>query len=246
MSTRLYNTGLKRIQEDFTRELKVLNVPVIEIEIIPPINGQEVGNCLLENPILVFQSKNGVAGFSRWLDSEKDICRDFSTVYATGDQTARAVLQYFNRTAVTPEVQNAAGLLDALRKIKKQPLLLVSGTFYRPDVKDGLTSDGWKVTHAMVYNTFPSVNRDLRTSFTNSLDEVVFFTSPLTVEGFIRTTGIKDLGELNSRILTIGPTTSKWVRKRSGTVFLEAPVPDIPAAVKAMIRKLKYKLEDLE
>lgn len=240
MTFDLYNTGQKPIVNDQFPELNILNVPVLDIEIIRPENGSEIRNCLKKEPLLVFQSKSGVAGFSRWLESQQILNARFKAIYATGAQTNKLVQKFFHRTALIPEVQNASGLVELIgRRKTKYPVLIVTGTMHRKEAIIALKQRGWNLTHAIVYNTLPSINRELRNLFENSPEEIVMFTSPSTVEGFLLSSGLADLGELRAKVLSIGPTTSKWIRERAGTVYVEAPVPDISAALSAVLEKLK-------
>jgi len=244
MTKLLYNTGLKSIEKNVSSDFTVLNVPLIEVNLLHPQNSDEIKICLSKNPILVFQSKNGVEGFSKWMDTQKDVIYDFSGIYATGFKTAQAVSYFLNKTARVPKDQNALGLLKELRTKNKQPVLMITGTQYRPDVITGLSHDGWDITQAMVYQTLPIMNYDLQSTFKNTQSEYILFTSPLTVDGFLKTTKMNNLTNLNSKILTIGPTTSKRVIKMLGSVYFEAPTPNISSALLSFSQKLKNNLKE--
>lgn len=244
MTIQLYNTGLKSIVDNVFSDFTIINVPLIDVNFCQPENNDQILICLSKDPILVFQSKNGVEGFSKWLETQKDNNYNFSEIYATGYKTAEAVSYFLNKTANVPKEQNALGLLKELRTKKKQPVLMMTGTQYRPDVITVLSNDGWDVTHATVYQTLSIMNYYLQSTFKNTQSEFILFTSPLTVDGFIKTTKMSNLTNLNTKILTIGPTTSKRVKEMFGSVYFEAPTPNISSALESFSQKLKNKLKD--
>jgi len=246
MPYNLFNTGQKKILENFGPDVRIINVPTILIDIIPPTNLEDLKTCLAKKPVLVFQSKNAVAGFSRWMENDQDAEKSFSQIYSTGNQTAKAVQKFLLLPSKVPNPQNASGLLSELKKGEKQPILLVTGTLHRHDVLNGLTEDGWDITHVKVYNTLPAVNYDLRSRFSNSPNDIIFFSSPSTVEGFLESTDMADLGEVKSKILSIGPTTTSWIQKKSGLVYAEASVPDVSIAITTILTKLKKTKSTLQ
>jgi uroporphyrinogen-III synthase len=176
----------------------------------------------------VFFSKNGVIGLDRWQKNE-DLTFPFdrSTIWAVGRATAGMVWEKFKLPVVQPLEQNALGLLKAFKTIAKKPVVMFTARKSRPQFSEWLVKHHWDYLQVVVYTTQLKANKNLAEHFRNVPDEYVIFTSPSTVKGFLKSLGLPDLGNVASRLISIGPTTADEIRSLNGFVYEELVEPNL-------------------
>ncbi len=230
MTPTILYTGLSKNKsiQSLPEGVNYYHVPTIRIEYEHPEDFAPVSEWLNREPYVVFFSKNGVIGLERWVREENlSLPLDRSTVWAVGKATAEMVREKFGLSAVRPPKQNSIGLIRAFETIPPKPVLLFSARKSRPQFPLWLEKQGWEYRRVVVYATRIIHNQSLAELFRNKPDEYIVFTSPSTVKGFLKSTGLPNLENVESRLISIGPTTSAEIQSSGGHIFEELVTPDI-------------------
>ena len=111
--------------------------------------------------------------------------------------------------------------------LPKRKVIIPSGTKGRPEFIDWLQKNSWDYLKFCVYQTTAICNETLQQKFNNSQQQYVVFTSPSTVEGFLKTLGKPTLKEIHSKLVSIGPTTTRCIQKYNGQVYFQPQKPKI-------------------
>ena len=241
MTWDIYYTGLHLPEQlnDDGLDKRIHHTATIEITFIPPENSQQLKIYLHKDPLVIFLSRNGVNGFYYWLENQGIMLEDKSVTFmAVGEKTAEAVENKFHRTARIPEIQNASGLIQTLQTIPKKPIILITGKETRPELPDWLDKAGWDYCHSTVYSTTLKQNHYLQKIFKNTQNEIIIFTSPSSVLGFLKSINTTNFKLINSRLLSIGPTTTRSIEDHLGTVFLESSRPNLSILTHELLQKL--------
>ncbi|MFQ6610530.1 MAG: uroporphyrinogen-III synthase [Fidelibacterota bacterium] len=146
-------------------------------------------------------------------------------IVVVGAETANEIKSIFNRDSDYPDTQNSIGLSSILQKFKNKRAVLITGARTRPELPNWLSRNKWDVLSLVVYQTRIFKNRGLNSKFRNDRNDAVIFSSPSTVMGFLQSTNYSDLSSIQSRLLSIGKTTSKTVIEHNGNVYYEAITP---------------------
>lgn len=221
---------------DVLAGIELIHLPTIRVRYDPPATFDRLVFFLKQNPYLVFLSKNGVTAFRRWLREGNQTLGDSTiTAWGVGRRTAELVRQELGLAARTPPVESAAGLMEAFQTLDQRPLILVCGHSSLPEFPTWLVQKGWTYLRIPVYRTDPVSNPQLKRRFTNREEETVFFTSPSTVEGFLGSVQAPDLKGIVARLASLGPTTSRAIRAREGTVFFESSEANLTSALAGLV-----------
>lgn len=221
---------------DILAGIELVHLPTIRVRYDPPAAFDRLVSYLNQNPYLVFLSKNGVTAFRRWLrEGNQALENKTITTWAVGRRTAELLRQELGVAARTPPVESAAGLMEAFQTLDQRPLILVCGHNSLPEFPNWLVREGWTYLKVPVYRTEPVSNPQLKRRFTNRDEETVFFTSPSTVEGFLSSVQALDLKDIVARLASLGPTTSRAIRDREGTVFFEASEANLTTALAELV-----------
>ncbi len=230
MIRKIYYTGSTRpkLKLEVMKEVRYFHTPTIKIIFDHPELFDGVESHLAKSPLIIFQSKNGVRGFCSWLEYlGRSVKFESKSIWAVGTSTAREVRTSIHQAVQQPDEQNARGLIKAFMGLKKRPVLLITGHETRPEFVTWLRDNRWDVLQIPVYKTEIFENQELYQLFQNSNEEVVIFTSPSTVQGFLKSTYRDDLSGVVSLLVSIGPTTSVKIKSCYGNVSYEAPEPDV-------------------
>jgi uroporphyrinogen-III synthase len=239
MTATILYTGLSNNQslQSLPDGIDYYHVPTIRIEYKHPEDFAPVLEWLNREPYVVFFSKNGVIGLEHWVREER-LSLPFHrlTVWAVGNATAETVRETFGFPAIQPPKQNSAGLIQAFERLPPKPVVLFSAKKSRPQFPQWLEKQGWEYLCVVVYATRILSNKDVPKHFRNKPDEYIVFTSPSTVKGFLKSTGLPNLESLDSRLISIGPATSAEIQSSGGNVFEELVTPDIKNYLKGIAR----------
>lgn len=241
MTETIYYTGSTRpkLKPEHIKDVRFYHTPTIKIIFDHPESFDPVESHLAKSALIVFQSKNGVRGFHSWLENlGRFVQFESESIWVLGKSTAREVRTSFHQAVQQPDEQSAKGLIQAFRGLKKRPVLLITGQHPRPEFPTWLRKKGWDVLQIPVYKTETIENLELKRLFQNSNEEVVIFTSPSTVQGFLRSTCRDDLSGVVSILVSIGPTTSAEIESYYGKVSYEATEPDLSKLVSAVTSNL--------
>ncbi|NOZ03129.1 MAG: uroporphyrinogen-III synthase [FCB group bacterium] len=239
MTPTILYTGLSNNQalQSLPDGIGYYHVPTIRIEYEHPEDFAPVLEWLNREPYVVFFSKNGVIGLERWVREEGlSLPLNRATVWAVGKATAGMVRETFGLSAVQPPQQNSAGLIQAFETLSPKPVVLFSARKSRPQFPQWLEKRGWEYLRVVVYTTRILANKSLPEHFRNKPDEYIVFTSPSTVKGFLKSTGLPNLESVDSRLISIGPATSAEIRSSGGHIFEELVTPDIKNYLTRIVR----------
>lgn len=127
-----------------------------------------------------------------------------------------------------PHHQDAEGLLQVFPR-GDGAVLLPRSAKGRAVLPKGLRAKGWEVTDHATYTTV------LGPGGTEPIDgaDVVCFTSPSTVQGFLTLAGAPPAG---AKIASIGPVTTRTLARAGIVVDIQPPVAEVPALVDTVIR----------
>jgi len=219
--------------------VELFHHPTIRIQYGANIDSDLLKSLFDEDCYYVFLSRNGVVGFNSWIQTTKhNINFQGKRIWAVGSQTAREVKSTFEVVAEEPQVQNAKGLIQVFKALKKRTVVIFCAENPRPEFPEWLRKSTWKHYLFPVYETFTVQNKDLATRFCNCTDESVVFTSPSTVQGFLESIGRNDLEDVSAHLISIGPSTSEAITRSNGEVHYEADIPDIDTLLVNIINKM--------
>lgn len=238
MTWTIYYTGQTQpeVQIDILKTVRFYHMPTIRITYEHTSSFRKVEAYLKQSAWIVFFSKNGVRGFHYWLtELGQSLSRFTTTIWTVGEATGRAVERIFHQTPQQPQKSSAIGLIQAFQRQKKHPLLLIAGQRSRLEFPTWLRQEGWDFMQVPVYRTELYENIALRQEFQNIEEEVVIFTAPSTVQGFLKSVAIPDLSNIIARLISIGPTTTEEVKSLGGQVSYEAPIPSVSHIITTLV-----------
>ena len=190
---------------------------------------------------IVFTSPNGVdAFFKAFYEIFRD-ARDIggARIAAIGPATAERVRSFHLQVDVQPEKYVAEEILAELQKevsVENLKFLLARAEGAREVLAEELTRLGAIVDEAVAYRTVPETD-DVSGGIKRFREEGadwITFTSSSTAENFA---ALKLPLPAELKTASIGPITSKTMRKLGLDVDIEATQHDIPGLVEAMCRK---------
>jgi uroporphyrinogen III methyltransferase/synthase len=196
---------------------------------------------------VVFTNENGVRYFLRqWYATIGDV-RGLNKyrIAAVGDGTARAL----NAANISPDFVPTEGTMDALARqmCEKYPLsgstiVRVRGNYRDDTVEATLGSAGAKIISLPVYRVFHTrwlaAMKDKLFAYP---PDVILFTSGPGVDGLVENLDEPQLEYLTASALlvSIGPSTSKVIRKHGMRVGLESKVSTLPSVIEELITHFK-------
>jgi len=197
------------------------------ISIVPSFDEAELDAALrLRYDWICFTSANGVAialDFARKRNLES-VFREVRLA-AIGTATADALSAVGLKAALVPEMFQAEGLIDALRKVgvTGKRFLLLRAKQARAILREALQQSGGTVTEISIYNAVVDLDgaNQLKALLQGRLVDCVTFTSSSTVSAFSRMR-IEKLREQGITLASIGPITSASLREQGLWVDVEA------------------------
>ena len=244
---RIAVTRTRQQAGDLTARLRALGADAFElptIRIEPPKDKRgfyELVVAAHSYDWLVFTSPNGVdAFFTAFYEIFRD-AREIGGVRiaAIGPATAERVRSYHLQVDVQPEKYVAEEILTELQKevsVENLKFLLARAEGAREVLAEELTRLGAIVDEAVAYRTVPEtedVSGGMK-RFREEGADWITFTSSSTAENFA---ALKLPLPAELKTASIGPVTSKTMRKLGLDVDIEAKQHDIPGLVEAICRK---------
>jgi len=191
---------------------------------------------------LIFTSANAVRFFfQRLQESAKDL-RDLkgTRICAIGPTTAREVEKQGITVDLVPTVFTSEGILDALchQDMAGKSVLIPRAAKARDVLPHGLTRAGARVDCITAYRTVPSGRKraELDRLMKEGLVDVITFTSPSTVENFIKIMGADHPLPPKVKVACIGPVTAEATRKAGLNVDILQERYTVPALVQRLVQ----------
>ena len=153
-------------------------------------------------------------------------------VAAIGPGTARALLEHGIAADVVPARSVAEGLIEALREIPVERVLVARAAEGRDVLLDALRERGARVETSALYETLPEP-LDEPTREAAAAADYVTFTSASSVRFFLRAA---DGLEMSGRLVSIGPATSEELRRHGLEPAIEADPHTPDGLVDALLR----------
>ena len=225
----IYHTGLTPPPSMYIEGFEICYYPVqrviYESENIP----QDISDILLMNPIVLMMSKNAVKGLDKWL-VHFGLKPDFfsgTDFWTVGERTYSCLNNILGIKSFFPEEMMDKGVILALQTQNHSRVLLISSQNPRQEFIEDLSSAGINFFHFPVYKMSSEENVEFSARFKNDESDYLIITSPSAVDEILVNLCLSDLSKLQSRIISIGPTTSAAIRKNVGDVFIESQVQNI-------------------
>ncbi|MBV9672554.1 MAG: uroporphyrinogen-III synthase, partial [Verrucomicrobia bacterium] len=218
----------------------VYELPTIRIE--PPADLMEFGELVrdaYQYDWLIFTSANGVDAFFEMFYKLYNDSRSIGNVrIATiGPATARRVRDFHLGVDLQPPEFVSESLIQSLQEygsVENLRFLLARGEGSRDVLPRRLSELGAIVDEAIAYRTVPETE-DISGSmdrFRSEGADFITFTSSSTVENFL---ALKLPWPAGLRTASIGPVTSRTLRKHGLKVDVEAEQYDMPGLVQAIL-----------
>lgn len=190
---------------------------------------------------LIFSSQNGVKFFKQRLDclnQNPDALKKIK-IAAIGPRTASALENMGLKVDLQPDKFCQEGLLESFRrfKLKGQNILIVNALEARDVLARGLAKMGNRVTTTPVYQTDDGCwTLDDKKNSLKDIDTITF-TSSLAAKNFLAGFSKNFLKAhfKNTLIASIGPITSRTVKKAGLKVNIEAKEYTLEGLAKAII-----------
>ncbi len=223
----------------------VLEFPAIEI--LPPLNPEaidrEIEN-IRDYDWVIFTSTNGVKAFFGRMDHLKKDARIFSKnkVAAIGDATAQALLEKGIKPDLVPAEFTSIRLFEALKEldeIQGKTFLLARADIAPPDLKTSLEKEGASVVEIEAYRTRQVLEqkKELKGWLQRRKIDYITFTSSSTVDNFFKAVPARVRRKIRSKLISIGPVTSKTIKQYGFKPSREAKVHTIDGLVAAISKQ---------
>lgn len=191
---------------------------------------------------VLFTSANGVRKFFERLAATQKDARAMGSarLCAIGPATAKELAGYRLRADIVPNEYRAEGIVQALKKhdLRGKKILLPRARVARDLIPRELSRLGARVDVVDAYRTvIPRENKKLaREIFSRSRPDMITFTSSSTVENFAALLGVRSLKKILAgvKIASIGPITSRHIRRFGCRPAIQANYYTIPALVEAI------------
>ncbi len=241
MKNTIYYTGLTPLpaEQQTVRDTKVKHLPTIEISYCYPKSRAWIQTLQKKATFLVFLSKHGIIGLKKWLvEKEIHLNLEYADVWAVGRRTAEILKIELNVDAKVPHLQSAQGLIEKFKTLNPQPVILICGKNTLPHFPHWLKRKDWPFNTVPVYQTRPSLNHELRLGFRNSDQEIIFFTSPSSVEGFLFSVEKDNFSSIKARLASLGSTTSQAIQAKGGKLYFESEEANILQSIEKLTARL--------
>ena len=221
-------------------------IPFPTIEVVAPESFKSMDKKikrLKEYDYLVFTSVNGVKAFiSRMQRLRKDArCLNGIKIAAIGEMTAHVLREHFLYPEIVPETFTSMHLANEFKKevVKGKNLLLIRSELANDVLPGQLRKMGASVDEVSAY-TVRKVNAGLKKVkqlFRNHGVDLITFTSPSTVTGFVSLMKGEPMAKLlkGVKVAAIGPVTKKELTKQGMRVSITAFKHTVPGLVDAII-----------
>lgn len=239
---------LRKLLEENGAE--VLEFPVIRI--LPPKSFSPLDRALrnLKNfDWFLFVSVNAVDSvFSRVKVLRKD-ARVFGSckIAAIGEATRDALAEKGIAADLIPPRFTSDSLFEKLmqaRQVKGKIFLLPRTDIAPEGLRRKIEAAGGKVTEVMAYRTVSGIDKNKQARLAEWLGagiDYVTFTSASSVIHFFKAVSKAQRKQLKSKMITIGPVTSKALHDQGIKIYREAKQHTIPGMVESLIHDAKSR-----
>ncbi len=219
----------------------VLQLSTIKTELTEPAKKLSE---LLENKFdwIIFSSENGVRYFFRQLFREGLDGRALagSRIAVIGQATADKLKSYSIMADYIPEKYTSENLIYGLKTIvdlSGKKILRVKGDFEKDFIYESLIENGAKLEICEVYKTLQgNPESDVIKDISNNGADAVIFTSSSTVINFFNMIGKEAIKILNSsKVISIGPITTKTLEKYSVQKIYTAKVQTVEGIIDLLL-----------
>lgn len=219
---------------------RVVEIPTVEIG--PVRNWKKVDRAIRQiskYTWIIFTSENGVQYFMKRLEKINLDARKLSSVKiaAVGPGTSKKLSEYSLKADFVPKTYSTEGLFQGLKRkklIRKNRFLLVRTTIATDVLSKSIEKEGGFASELPIYETRKlKLNRAKVKKAVEAVDYVTF-TSASTANNFFSLFSARELKQLKSRYVSIGPVTSEAIRSFKVPVYKEAKPYTIPALVSAI------------
>jgi uroporphyrinogen III methyltransferase / synthase len=229
---------------------EVLEIPTIRTE--EPVNKSPLMDAMLglgEYDWIVFTSPNGVDAFFGYFFKGFEDIRALGNlrIAAVGAATAAKLRELHLRVDAVPEeyvTAKVAGAISNIESIDNLRILLMRAEIANPELPRELEKLGAIVDDVPCYRTVPETS-DVNGGAERLLEsgtEWVTFTSSSTVENFHARFDLQKLKAQfpNIQFASIGPETTKTLRKLGFEPAVEAREHNIPGLIAALREKISH------
>ncbi len=194
-------------------------------EILPKLN---------EYNWIIFTSANGVRFFCEELEKRKIPFPEKPRVAVIGPGTLREAQRRGITVSLVPERFIAEGILEALQDVKGKKILIPRAKVARNVLPDTLKKRGAQVDVLPVYETYlPQIDREKIKELEGA--HIITFTSPSTVENFVKILKDDAIKLCNSKIVaSIGPITTEKAVKMGVKVDITASEHSLEGLVRSI------------
>ena len=243
---RIVVTRARKQASGLSAKLRMLGAEVCELPTIrvePPENLTEFGELVRhagQYDWLLFTSVNGVDSFFEIFYRLYTDARRIGNVKiaAIGPATAQRIKRYHLAVDFQPKAFIAEAIVDGLLQfgsVENLKFLVVRALGAREVLPKRLTELGAIVDEAIAYRTVPETNdtSGALERFKATGADVVTFTSSSTVENFL---ALKLPWPAQMKTASIGPITSKTMRKNHLPIDVEAAQYDVDGLIEAVLK----------
>ena len=239
----IYHLGLTQPPFYQKENIKVIHTPVIRVEYYHHHSVNDIKTALVANPIIILMSKSAVNGLYKWMLSygiEKDFFKSY-IFWSVGNNTKEYLQSKIGINSVCPKKTTNEGLLIKLTSENIRKIILIGNQSIQKVIKEKLCLINITCFHFIVYKNLLNIDLHLINNFDNNSSNYVVFTSPSTVKGFLENLSL-DLSRSKIKIISIGPTTTKTIKKYGGTVYYESQFQDIKYLYNHVIEKININI----
>jgi len=226
---------------------EIIHLPTIEIR--PPASFAELDECLRhgnEFDWVIFTSVNGVRAFTQRMDElNLDIRLFLKAKFAgIGNATYKAIRELGVGVDFVPEKFSADGFIKEFQQkfpdLSGVKMLFPAANIARDVIPEKLRKLGAEVTDVTVYETAAIEHspKEIIELFERHKVNLATFTSSSTVKNFFSLFTEQDMKNIKQILnaASIGPMTSKTIRKHDIEPLIEAEVHTIQGLIEAIVK----------
>jgi len=238
--TRARNQASTLVQKLEELGANVIELPTIAIKNINQDKLKSEQNNLEKYTHIIFTSANAVKIFMEALLENKDVrALGNIKIYTMGDGTANELSNYSVKSDFTPSQFIAEAFFEEIKnKIKPSDRILLPRALKARTYLSDKLSEICELCEIPVYDTVAEIiDEDIETLKDTKIDYITF-TSSSTVDNFVESVDSQVLENIkNSKIISIGPITSKTIEKHGLKIYKEAKIYNIENMIKTIIEK---------
>ena len=241
MKATIYHLGISVPPILTSTYYKVVHAPIIKVNYHSHVDPRRINEFLKMEPIVLILSQNGVRGLKLWMEhcGLKSDYFNGMKFWTVGERTHECLQKELNIISSYPNEMTGSGVISALHLSETSQILLVSGEELRADFISSLKISRINYYQFPVYKAQVVKNDLIQSSFHDSSDHYLVFTSPSTVDGFLQNLGRQDLRNMSTYFISIRPTTSNCISDKGGNIFIESQSPNINNLYRQLSKLIK-------